>query len=180
MDSTKPTKEELRRRLQKARSALGEKARHEKSETIAARLLETVKWSDMGKVHCFEPIMRLGEVDLVDFVAALQAGEINVRVYTSRKHGSDWRIEDADTDEPVGKTPVFDAVIVPMLGFDPKTLHRVGYGGGYYDRLLADQPTARKIGVCFETGKVAGIRAEQHDIPMDMIVTEKGVHTRTL
>lgn len=176
MDSTKPAKEELRKRLQKIRTGLGEKARHEKSEAIAASLLEAVDWTGIRSVHCFEPIMRLGEVDLVDFVAALQAGEMDVRVYTSRKHGGGWRIEDADTDEPVKQTPLFEAIIVPMLGFDPKTLHRVGYGGGYYDRFLAGQPQARKIGVCFEACKAGHIPHRPHDIPLDLIVTEDGVY----
>jgi 5-formyltetrahydrofolate cyclo-ligase len=170
MDSTKPS---LRKSLQEARTRLGAPSRHEKAEAIAASLLEAVDWAKVRSVHCFEPIMRLGEVDLVDFVTALQTGEADVRVYTSRRHGGAWRIEDADTDEPVKETPRFDAIIVPMLGFDPKTLHRVGYGGGYYDKFLAEQPQARKIGVCYEAGRTEGLRAEPHDIPLDMVVTEK-------
>lgn len=170
------TKPELRKSLQRARMRLGDPERHEKAEAIAASLLEHVDWSGVRSLHCFEPIMRLGEVDLVDFVAALQAGENDVRIYTSRKIGGSWRIVDTDDDKPVKETPEFDAVIVPMLGFDA-VLNRVGYGGGYYDRFLAAQPSAKKIGVCYEAGRIEQIPAEPHDIPLDMIVTEQKIHT---
>ena len=64
-----------------------------------------------------------------------------------------------------------------MLGFDPKTLHRIGYGGGYYDQFLATQPQAQKIGVCFDHGKTENIPTEPHDIPLDVIVTEENIYT---
>ncbi len=168
MDYTKP---ELRKSLQKIRMDLGEATRHEKSEVIAARLFEAIRWAKVRSVHCFEPIMHLGEVDLVDFITALEAGENDITVYTSRKHDDGWRIENADTNEPVKEAPEFDVVIVPMLGFDPK-LRRVGYGGGYYDKFLAGQPQAKKIGVCFEACKVNRLPQEAHDIPLDMIITD--------
>jgi 5-formyltetrahydrofolate cyclo-ligase len=62
-----------------------------------------------------------------------------------------------------------------MLAFDT-SLQRIGYGGGYYDRFLATQPQARKVGVCFELGKVQYVRSEPHDIPLDSIVTERRVY----
>ena len=63
-----------------------------------------------------------------------------------------------------------------MLGFNSKALHRIGYGGGYYDKFLATQPQAQKIGVCFEQGKLAQIPAELHDIPLDVIITENHIY----
>lgn len=171
------TKSQLRKMLQQARLALGEGVRRQKSMDIAERLLLAFDWSEVRKVHCFEPIMSLGEVDLVDFVTALQTDREDIEVYTSRKIGGEWRVVLADTDAVVEEAPGFDAVIVPMLGFDPVTLQRVGYGGGYYDRFLADQPKAKKIGVCYEAGRTNGLPAEPHDIPLDMIVTEDHIVT---
>lgn len=168
------TKAQLRKSLQQARLALPPEARQEKSATIASTLLEEIYWPLVRSVHCFEPIMRLGEVDLVDFVTALQTDKADIRVYTSRKIDGEWQVVSTDTDKQV-KVPKFDVVIVPMLGFDDK-LHRIGYGGGYYDRFLAEQPQAKKIGVCYENGKVERIPAEPHDIPLDMIVTESHVY----
>lgn len=174
MESTKP---QLRDSLQKARLALSADDRAKKSTTIAERLLQEIDWEKNPLVHCFEPIMRLGEVDLVDFVTALQTDESDVYVYTSRKIGGEWRVVSADTDKEPPAVPQFDIIIVPMLGFDPKTLHRVGYGGGYYDKFLAGQSKARKIGVCFDVGKVGQIPVEKHDIPLDIVITESHTYT---
>jgi 5-formyltetrahydrofolate cyclo-ligase len=73
--------------------------------------------------------------------------------------------------------PAFDVIIVPMLGFDT-SLQRIGWGGGYYDKFLATQPKAKKIGVCYSIGEVERIPAEPHDIPLDMIMTERHTYKK--
>jgi 5-formyltetrahydrofolate cyclo-ligase len=70
---------------------------------------------------------------------------------------------------------VFDVVIVPMLGFD-NDLQRIGYGGGYYDKFLAGQGGAKKIGVCFTLGLISKVPSEPHDIKLDTIVTENKIY----
>jgi 5-formyltetrahydrofolate cyclo-ligase len=84
----------------------------------------------------------------------------------------------ADTDQLADPVPAFDVIIVPMLGFDA-SLQRIGWGGGYYDKFLAAQPQAIKIGVCYSIGEVEHIPAEPHDVPLDMIVTERHTHKST-
>ena len=170
-----PAKAELRQSLQKARLALSPDIRQEKANAIAGRLLQAINWSVAQSVHCFEPIMRLGEVDLTDFVVTVQTDREDIRIYTSRKIDDGWQIVSTETDKPV-VVPKFDVIIVPMLGFDA-SLHRIGYGGGYYDQFLAGQPAAKKIGVCFELGKVEQIPAESHDVQLDVIVTEQKTYT---
>ena len=69
-----------------------------------------------------------------------------------------------------------DAALVPPIGFDAQAC-RLGYGGGYFDRTLASlSPQPLKIGVAFELSRMATIRPQPHDIPMDFIVTEAGIH----
>jgi 5-formyltetrahydrofolate cyclo-ligase len=65
------------------------------------------------------------------------------------------------------------AVLVPMLAFDAHG-HRLGYGGGYYDRTLAGLPEARAIGVAYAGQEVPSLPREPHDHPLDMLVTEAG------
>ena len=65
-------------------------------------------------------------------------------------------------------------VLVPGIVFD-KDGHRIGYGFGHYDRFLAKVPKAIKIGLCFDFQVVDKIPREMHDVPVDMIVTEKRV-----
>lgn len=68
------------------------------------------------------------------------------------------------------------ALLIPPVGFDARGF-RLGYGGGYFDRTLAVlQPQPLKIGVAFEIARIATIHAQPHDIAMDYIVTEAGVH----
>lgn len=80
---------------------------------------------------------------------------------------------------PVGSREVApDAVIVPLVGFDDAG-YRLGYGGGYFDRTLA--ALARKpvvIGVAYETAHLDTIHPQPHDVPMDWIVTERGIYRR--
>lgn len=71
-----------------------------------------------------------------------------------------------------------DTLIVPLVGFD-EACHRLGYGGGYYDRTLAKgKIRPLTIGIGFEFMRLASIQPLAHDIPMDVIVTEAGVFPR--
>jgi len=66
-----------------------------------------------------------------------------------------------------------DILLAPLVGFDGRR-YRLGYGGGHYDRTLAAlaaKPQA--VGVGFELSRIATIHPQSHDIPMDLIVTER-------
>jgi 5-formyltetrahydrofolate cyclo-ligase len=68
-----------------------------------------------------------------------------------------------------------DVILMPLLGFD-KHGTRLGYGGGYYDRTLAAiGKTPRLIGFAFAVQEFELIPREPHDVPLDAVVTEKGV-----
>ena len=72
-----------------------------------------------------------------------------------------------------------DAAIVPMNGFDALG-YRLGYGGGYFDRTLAAMaPPPLAIGVSYELARLATIYPQPHDIAMDFVVTEAGLHAVT-
>ena len=70
-----------------------------------------------------------------------------------------------DAAEFIGE---YDLIIVAGLAFD-KNNFRVGYGGGYYDTFLADQPNAFKVGVCFPFQMVDSVPVEKHDIQLNDI-----------
>jgi len=82
-----------------------------------------------------------------------------------------------DIPVPDGTEPVVpDAAIVPMNGFDEQG-YRLGYGGGYFDRTLAAvAPRPLALGVSFEFARLPTIYPQPHDIAMDFVVTEAGVH----
>ena len=78
-----------------------------------------------------------------------------------------------------GAELVPDTVLLPMNGFDSEG-YRLGYGGGFFDRTLetlhARQPLV--IGVSYELAAIDTIHPQPWDIPMDYVVTERGVYRR--
>lgn len=81
--------------------------------------------------------------------------------------------------EPLSKEmPVsskeMECVLIPLLGFDRKG-NRIGYGAGYYDRFLAENPHLKKIGLAYACQEVTEVPTEENDVTLDMIITEKGV-----
>jgi len=162
-------KSELRTLLKQKSLTLSDTERNILSQQICHRL-EGMYWAEVHSLHCFEPITKLGEVDITAFIVSLQTQYPKIQLYTSRYIDGTWKIVSWQGHN-IAQEPQFDAVIVPMLGFDPN-LHRIGYGGGYYDKFLATQKHAKKIGGCFEKGKVQHIPAEPHDILLDTIITE--------
>ena len=53
--------------------------------------------------------------------------------------------------------------------------YRIGYGGGYYDRFLARLPRARRIGLGLEMQVVPAVPHGEHDLPVEVLVTEAAV-----
>lgn len=78
------------------------------------------------------------------------------------------------TSDPVAPT----VALLPMNGWDDAG-YRLGYGAGFFDRTLASLPTrAIAIGVGYEQARMPTIRPQAWDVPMDWIVTERGVYRR--
>jgi 5-formyltetrahydrofolate cyclo-ligase len=74
-------------------------------------------------------------------------------------------------DGPVGRP---DWLLVPLLAFD-RAGHRLGYGGGYYDRTLAGLPGAVAIGCAFAAQEMDAVPAGGYDARLHAVATERGV-----
>lgn len=83
-----------------------------------------------------------------------------------------FAIPTSNQSEPV-PLPDIDVIIVPLLGFH-RSGWRLGMGGGYYDRYLAQQPQDRvlTIGVAFGLQELSEAAPEPWDQPLDVIVTD--------
>lgn len=71
-----------------------------------------------------------------------------------------------------------NTVLLPMVGFDDAG-YRLGYGGGFFDRTLAaiaERPEV--IGIAYELGHVPTIYPQAWDVPVDFVVTERGIYQR--
>jgi 5-formyltetrahydrofolate cyclo-ligase len=67
-----------------------------------------------------------------------------------------------------------DIVLVPLVAWDEKG-HRLGYGAGYFDRALAVATRITKVGLALESQRLPQIPESRHDVPLDIIVTERRV-----
>ncbi|MPN35610.1 hypothetical protein SDC9_183108 [bioreactor metagenome] len=79
--------------------------------------------------------------------------------------------------EPTGAVQAkqtIEAILIPLVAFDAQH-HRLGHGQGYYDRFLADYP-GLKIGLAYAYQEVDRIAVTAQDIPLDLIITERGIN----
>ena len=82
-------------------------------------------------------------------------------------------IPEPRADRPAVPLDRIDWLLVPGIAFDPAG-KRLGYGGGYYDRLLPLlPPAAERVAGAFEAQIVERVPAARHDIGVDCIVTER-------
>ena len=69
-----------------------------------------------------------------------------------------------------------DLVVVPGVAFDRRGA-RLGYGAGYYDKLLQRvRPDARRVALAFECQLFPELPQEAHDVVMDQVLTEQAVY----
>ena len=66
-------------------------------------------------------------------------------------------------------------LVVPGTAFD-RQMHRMGYGGGFYDRFLEKHPYITRVAVAFEFQMMSEVPVEPTDISPEIIVTEKEIY----
>lgn len=64
-----------------------------------------------------------------------------------------------------------DLIVVPGVAFDLRC-YRIGYGKGYYDKLLSNYRDSYKMGAAFEVQIVDQVPEQAHDVPVDAVITE--------
>ena len=104
------------------------------------------------------------------------AGRGEPLVFRAWNEGEELARGDFGILQPAADAPhvLPDIVLVPLAAFD-RAGHRIGYGGGYYDRTLAAlrrQKTVLAIGVAFAMQEIDNIPASHHDAPLDTVMTE--------
>ena len=75
--------------------------------------------------------------------------------------------------EPVSDAPVADdqtaLVLMPGMAFDRQG-HRIGYGGGFYDKFLAAEPDHPTVALCFDFQMVEQLPVDDFDIPVELVL----------
>jgi 5-formyltetrahydrofolate cyclo-ligase len=186
-----PDKPSIRREVLGRRDAMSQDDRRKKSELIAARLSDEPEYKGASTVLFY--VNFRSEVQTRGLLeAALKSGKRVVVPKVDRKaHELKlFEITDPGRDlesgymgiyEPVeaaarpADSAEIDLVVLPGVGFDLKG-RRLGYGGGYYDRLIARlNPGTHLVALAFELQMCDAIPAEEHDKPVDKIITETRV-----
>lgn len=180
------TKAALRLRAKEARSLLSPAEIATCSAGIEEKLL--------GLLDGFATVMvyvaKAPEVETMGLIAALNRRGVRVVVPIIERETHTLRLSylpdpsvlvpsTFNVPEPIGRElPArpedVEVVVLPMLAFDAEG-NRLGYGAGYYDRFLCCYPHPKKIGIAFSCQQMQSIPAEENDVKMDCIVTEKGI-----
>jgi 5-formyltetrahydrofolate cyclo-ligase len=157
------TKEELRALYKQIRLRMSRAEVSTKSRAINKSLINELMWEEYESICVFRPIASLNEVDIGPLIKRLDNQSKDLYLLTQFKKA----------ELPQTK---FDLIIVPSLAFD-KEKFRLGWGGGFYDKFLAQQPQALKVGVCFQNGFAeGGLEHEPHDISVDKVITESKIY----
>lgn len=138
-------------------------------------------------------LAKAGEPNIDAWLASLQS--TGATIYLPRVHGSDmmWVKTESFDDLPTGSfgvrephgvgdrtLPHVDAIAMPALAVDRRG-YRLGQGGGYYDRALANTTKFRdggplRVAVINQDEFLDEIPHEPHDVCVDVVYTQAGVH----
>ena len=186
--STKPA---LRRQLREALAAMDEPSRHAKSLSACGWIAGSPEFAGASVVMLY--LSTPHEVDTASLaLRCWQSGKSVVvpKVSWDQRRmlpveitslqtgftttGPGIREPDAGTGKPI-PTDLIDLVIVPGLGFTPHG-YRIGRGMGFYDRFLA-QPefVGVSCGLAFEEQIVPALPVRDHDVPLSMLATDRGI-----
>lgn len=173
-------KKELRRTIRERKRAMTEEEIIARSEALGVLFAQSEAYKAAKTIYGYLPYNQ--EVRTVPMLEqALKDGK---RVAVPKVYDDEMKflyLDDltkvekgyAGIPEPIADEPVADdetaLVLMPGLAFDPQG-HRIGYGGGFYDRFLAAEPNHPTLALCYEFQMLPELHTEEHDIPVDTVL----------
>ena len=173
-------KKELRRTIRERKRAMTEEEIVSRSEKLGQLFAQSDAYKAARTIYGYLPYNQ--EVRTVPMLAkALADGK---RVAVPKVYGEEMKflyLDDltkvekgyAGIPEPIADGPVADddtaLVLMPGLAFDPAG-HRIGYGGGFYDKFLAAEPNHPTLALCYEFQMLPELHTQEHDIPVDTVL----------
>ena len=173
-------KKELRRSIRERKRAMTEEEIVMRSEKLGVLFAQSEAYKNAKTIYGYLPYNQ--EVRTVPMLEqALKDGK---KVAVPKVYGDEMKflyLDDlskvskgyAGIPEPIADEPVADdetaLVLMPGLAFDPAG-HRIGYGGGFYDKFLAAEPNHPTLALCYEFQMLPQLDTEEHDIPVDTVL----------
>ena len=173
-------KKALRASIRQRKRAMTEEEITAKSRKLGQLLMESDLYKNAKTFYGYLPYNQ--EVRTVPMLE--QAMKDGKRVAVPKCYGDQMKfiyLDDlskvekgyAGIPEPVEDGPVADdptaLVLMPGLAFDPEG-HRIGYGGGFYDKFLAQEPDHPTIALCYDFQMLPALETEEYDIPVDCVL----------
>ncbi len=178
-------KRELRKRMRALRKATPAAQTEARSAEIVQRLLALERLATARSVAVFYPMLDKHEVDLRPLVTALRARgvvvayprvdgphEASFRVVGSEVELVEGSLGEREAPEAAPHVEALEVVIVPALALAPSG-DRLGYGGGFYDGLLARYRGAWAVGVAFDFQLLAELPTTEGDRRVQFVVTDR-------
>lgn len=175
-------KEDIRRKVRADKTLLSQEERIEQSRDVFRQLEQLAAFMMSERILMYHSLPdELSTLEFIDkwhgmkkfFLPRVNGINLDILPY-DRSHlrlGA-FQIEEPDGDDLTDIHEI-ELIVVPAVAYDRRG-NRVGRGKGYYDRLLADTK-ALKVGVGFECQLVDEIEVDEFDVPVDIVVTPKGV-----
>ena len=173
-------KKELRRSIRERKRAMTEEEIVTRSEKLGVLFAQSEAYKNAKTIYGYLSYNQ--EVRTVPMLEqALKDGK---KVAVPKVYGDEMKflyLDDltqvekgyAGIPEPIADEPVADdetaLVLMPGLAFDPAG-HRIGYGGGFYDKFLAAEPNHPTLALCYEFQMLPALDTEEHDIPVDTVL----------
>lgn len=173
-------KKTLRKQIREQKQAMTPESIESASGKLVQMFLETELYKQAKTIYGYLPYNQEVRTEPI-LERALADGK---KVAVPKVYGNDMKfiyLSDlkqvapgyAGIPEPVADGPVGDdptaLVLMPGMAFD-KEGHRIGYGGGFYDKFLAAEPDHPTIALCYEFQMVAQLPTEEFDIPVDCVL----------
>ncbi|WP_318840978.1 5-formyltetrahydrofolate cyclo-ligase [Noviherbaspirillum aerium] len=178
--STKPTKIALRKTLLANRQAMSAEVRQEMDGCIGERVEAWCIEHPLRTLGVYWPIR--GEPDLRNAYEKLAGRGIALALpvvvgkeaplrFIAWTPGDAMQKDQYGIAIPAGDKELLpDAVLVPCVGFNEQRF-RLGYGGGFYDRTLAQAPRPVTVGIAY-AASLTEFEADAFDIALDRVITE--------
>ena len=173
-------KQALRREIREKKRAMTEKEIVSASEKLGLLFAESPLYQQAKTIYGYLPYNQ--EVRTVPMLQrALDEGK---RVAVPKVFGDEMKfiyLEDlsmvekgyAGIPEPVADGPIAEdktaLVLMPGLAFDAHG-HRIGYGGGFYDKFLALEPEHPTLALCYGFQMLPKLETEEFDVPVDCVL----------
>lgn len=175
----------LRKKLKTLRANLEPEYRNHAEKLISAKFANFLQDKKLHKIATYYSIsseFNMCEVNDQLFATHLEVSlpyiSLNKEVCFKRWYPSEklfWHENFYQpADNAINTSP--ELIIVPLLGFD-KNGHRIGYGRGFYDRLLNLYPLSNRVALAYSKQEIKDIPIEEHDQKVDFIITEQELIT---